>query len=289
MSQTIFTTATTKGEALTGINANFTECFTLISTTRAAHLVYAGPASGSAAAPTFRALVAGDIPDLSAVYSPLAGSSSLTTLGTVTAGSTGAGFTIALSVATVTGTLPNAAFPATLPAASGVNLTALTAANITASTTVGRAFLALTNPSAITFARVNADNSVSLLNAADFKTALSITTFDPANPGNIGTGTPGTGSFAGILAVQTQISIHGNDYCQLDFRVQLPSNGEVSFTNQVLNTATTPDAKLVRNSARYLEVQGTGGNDTGIVLASPDGTKYKVGVADGGTISVTPA
>src|ERR1700729_686423 len=38
-----------------------------------AHLVLAGPSSGSAAAPTFRALVAGDIPSLSGTYLPLAG------------------------------------------------------------------------------------------------------------------------------------------------------------------------------------------------------------------------
>jgi hypothetical protein len=36
---------------------------------QSANLVFAGPATGSAAAPTFRALVASDIPDLSATYS----------------------------------------------------------------------------------------------------------------------------------------------------------------------------------------------------------------------------
>ena len=71
-------------------------------------------------------------------------------------------------------------------------------------TTVGAAFVALTNPGAITFLRVNANNTVSALNAADFKTALSITTFDPANPGNIGTGTPGTGVFT-VLAGSTGV------------------------------------------------------------------------------------
>lgn len=39
--------------------------------TRAQNLVFAGPSSGSAAAPTFRSLVALDIPDLSATYQPL--------------------------------------------------------------------------------------------------------------------------------------------------------------------------------------------------------------------------
>lgn len=39
-------------------------------------------------------------------------------------------------------------------------------------TTVGRSFLTLTNPSAITFPRINADNSVDALNASDFRTAI---------------------------------------------------------------------------------------------------------------------
>lgn len=152
-----------------------------------------------------------------------AGSTNLTTLGMVTAGSTGAGFTIALSVATVTGTLPNAAFPATLPAASGVNLTALTLANITAATTVGKAFVSLTNPSAITFPRANADNSVSLLSAADFKTALNITTFDPASPGTIGGDTPGivNATTVNSTSVANSGGITEGSFLRLSFKVQV--------------------------------------------------------------------
>ncbi len=44
--------------------------------------------------------------------------------------------------------------------------------NITGSTTVGGNLVTLTNPSAVTFLRVNADNSVSALNASDFRTAI---------------------------------------------------------------------------------------------------------------------
>jgi len=43
-------------------------------------------------------------------------------------------------------------------------------------TTVGVNFLKLPNPSAITFPRINADNSVSALNAADFRTAIGLGT-----------------------------------------------------------------------------------------------------------------
>ncbi len=66
----------------------------------------------------------------------------------------------------------------------GTNLTALTAANITASTTVGRALLNLTNPGAITFTRINADNSVDALSASAFRTAIGAGTGDVVGPGS---------------------------------------------------------------------------------------------------------
>lgn len=46
----------------------------------------------------------------------------------------------------------------------------------TAATTVGESLLGLANPSAVTFIRINADNSVSALNAADFRAAIGVGT-----------------------------------------------------------------------------------------------------------------
>ena len=66
-------------------------------------------------APNWSALVAGDIPDISATYSLKAGNAALVTVGTLTSGATGAGFTIALSTSTVTGTLPDARLSANVP------------------------------------------------------------------------------------------------------------------------------------------------------------------------------
>jgi len=45
-------------------------------------------------------------------------------------------------------------------------------------TTVGQSIFTLTNPSAITFLRMNADNTVTALSAANFKTALSLVSAD---------------------------------------------------------------------------------------------------------------
>lgn len=44
--------------------------------------------------------------------------------------------------------------------------------DINIGTTVGQSFIGLTNPSAITFPRINANNTVSSLSAADFRTAI---------------------------------------------------------------------------------------------------------------------
>lgn len=128
---------------------------------QSANRVLAGPTTGSAASPTFRALVAADIPDLSATYQPL--DPDLTTIGGLSpsnddilqrkAGAwtnrTIAQLKTDLNYATVAtsgsasdlsaGTVPDARFPSTLPAVSGANLTALNASNISAgSLSLGR-------------------------------------------------------------------------------------------------------------------------------------------------------
>lgn len=139
-------TGTVSGLTLTGTvttTGNLTLGGTLSVTpsnfaSQTANTFLAAP-NGTAGVPSFRAIVAADIPTLNQNTTGTAAN----VTGTVAVANGGTGAT----------TAPNAR----------TNLGA---------TTVGNNLFILTNPSAITFLRVNADNSVSALNAADFRTAI---------------------------------------------------------------------------------------------------------------------
>ena len=131
-----------------------------------ANTVLAAP-NGAAGAPTFRAIVAADIPTLNQ-----------NTTGTA---------------ANVTGTVAvaNGGTGATTAATARTNLGA---------TTVGGNLFTLTNPSAVTFPRFNADNTVSALNAATFRTAIGAGT--SSTTGTV-TSVSGTGTVSGLTLTGT--------------------------------------------------------------------------------------
>jgi hypothetical protein len=105
---------------------------------KTANFFLAAP-NGSAGAPTFRAIVAADIPTLN---QNTTGTASNVT-GTVAVANGGTGSTTASGARTNLG-----------------------------ATTVGANLFTLTNPSAVTFPRFNADNTVSALDAATFRSAI---------------------------------------------------------------------------------------------------------------------
>jgi len=72
-------------------------------TAQSANRIYSGPGSGAAATPTFRALVAADIPDLSSVYQPL--DSDLTSIAALTTTSFGRGLLTETDASTARTTL----------------------------------------------------------------------------------------------------------------------------------------------------------------------------------------
>jgi hypothetical protein len=119
------------------LNANYGDTLNPYAS-KTANFVLAAP-NGSAGAPTFRAVVAADIPTLNQNTTGTAGN----VTGTVAVANGGTG--------------------GTTQSAARTNLGA---------TTVGANVFTLANPSAITFPRFNADNTVSALDAGTFRTAI---------------------------------------------------------------------------------------------------------------------
>jgi hypothetical protein len=144
------------------------------------------------------------------------------------------------------------------------NLVASTGRTSLGATTIGGNMFTLTNPSAVTFPRFNADNTISALDAASFRTA-------------IGAGTGG-GSVTSVAASGgTGISVSGSP---------ITTSGTLTITN------TAPDQTVVLNNGTGISVTGTYPNFT-ITNTSPSsgGTVTSVTgtspvVSSGGT---TPA
>lgn len=121
-------------------------------------------------------------------------------------------------------------------------------------TTAGQAFFTLTNPSAITFPRINADNTVTALSAANYKTALGATTvgnafFTLTNPSAI--------------------------------RVPL-----INADNTVTATATTGTGNIVRASSPTLTTPNLG-TPSAIILTNATGTAASL--TAGAVTGYTPA
>jgi hypothetical protein len=106
----------------------------------------------------------------------------VTVAGTLATTNGGTGLTSFTSGGAVYASSTSALTTGTLPIASGgtAATTASGARTSLGGTTVGSNFFTLSNPSAVTFPRINADNSVSALSANDFNTALG-TVVGPAS------------------------------------------------------------------------------------------------------------
>lgn len=307
----------------------------LIVSDQAANIVYAGPASGSAAPTSFRALVNDDLP-ASGVTANTYGSSSLvpvitvnskgvitsvstasiTAVGTVTsvAMTVPTGLSISGSPITTSGTLAltfasgysiptdanqtnwTTAYTQTQQWNGGsTNLVAATGRTSLGGTTVGQSMFTLTNPSAITFPQFNADNTVSALNAADFRTAIgagsgggtvSSVSVTSANgfAGTVAdaTTTPAitlTTSITGVLkgnGTAISAATSGTDY----------SAGTSALATGILKSTTTTGALTIAVAADFPTLNqnttGTAENVTGIVAVANGGTGNANGI-NGGT------
>jgi hypothetical protein len=128
--------------------------------------------NGAAGVPTFRAIVAADVPTLNQ-----------NTTGTAS---------------NVTGTvaIANGGTGATTNTAARTNLGA---------TTLGSNIFTITNPSAVTFPRFNADNTISALDAATFRTAIGAGT--SSTTGTVTSVVAGTGLSGGTITTTGTIAL----------------------------------------------------------------------------------
>ena len=189
----------------------------------------------------------------------------LTLTGTVTAsGSLTLGGTLDVGSGTgITGTLPIAR--------GGTNATTASAARTSlGATTVGANMFTLANPSAVTFLRVNADNTVSTLNTADFRTALglgSLAMLDNINNGNwsgtaLTVGNGGTGITTTPSNGQIPIG-NGTNYTAATLTAGnntaiANASGSVTIGAGALTTAGTTSGTLAAADA-FKQVKATGG------------------------------
>ena len=152
--------------------------------------------------------------------------------------------------------------------------TAATARTNLGATTVGGNFFTLTNPSAITFPRINADNTVSALDAATFRTAIGAGT--SSTTGTV-TSVSGTGTVSGLTLTGT-VTTSGSLTLGGTLAVT-PSN----FSSQTTNTfLAAPNGSAGVPSFRTIvaaDVPTLNQNTTG-TAANVTGT---VAVANGGT------
>jgi hypothetical protein len=121
----------------------------------------------------------------------------------IASGGTGSTSTTFVNLATnVTGTLPVA------NGGSGAT-TAATARTNFGATTLGGNLFTISNPSAVTFPRFNADNTVSSLNAADFRTAIGAGTGGGSVSSVAGTGSANGLTLSGTVTSTGNITLGG--------------------------------------------------------------------------------
>ncbi len=154
-------------------------------------------------------------------------------------------------------------------------LTASTGRTSLGATTVGSNLFTLTNPSAVTFPRFNADNTVSSLTASDFRTAIGAGT----GSGTV-TSVGGTGTVNGLTLTGT-VTSSGN--LILGGTLNLSSPPAIGSTTANTGAFTTLSASGVTTfsagSASAPALITSGDTNTGVFFPAAD----TVGIATGGT------
>ena len=169
------------------------------------------------------------------------------------------------------------------------NLVASTGRTSLGATTVGSNLFTLANPSSISFPRINADNTVSTLDAASFRTAIGAGT--SSTTGTV-TSITGTGTVSG-LSLSGTVTTSGNITLSGTLSVT-PSNFSSQTANTILaapnGSAGTPTFRaLVAADIPTLNqnTTGTASNVTGTVAIVNGGTGATT--ASAGRVNLLPS
>ena len=161
------------------------------------------------------------------------------------------------------------------------DLVAATGRTSLGSTTVGDNFFTLTNPSAITFVQINADNSITTMDAPTFRTAIgagtgagTVTSIDGAG----GTGISVTG---GPITTSGTLTITNTAPDQV---VSLTGAGTTAVTGTYPNFTITSNDSFVGTVTSV----GTAGTVSGLTLTGGPITSSGT-ITLGGTLAVTPS
>jgi hypothetical protein len=229
---------------------------------KTANFFLAAP-NGTAGVPSFRAVVAADIPTLNqnttgtAANITASSNSTLTTLSSLSLPGSQVSGNISGSAGNVTGTVAvaNGGTGSTTAAGARTNLGA---------TTLGGNLFIITNPSAITFPRFNADNTVSALDAATFRTAIGAGTGGGSVTSVSGTGTVNGITLSGTVTSSGSLTLGG-------------TLSGVSLTTQVTGTLplanggtgqTSAQAAINSLAGAVTSGQYLRGNGTNVVMSA---------------------
>lgn len=197
--------------------------------------------------------------------------SSVGSVTSVAASGGSTGLTFSGSPITTSGTLTLGGTLAVASGGTGATTAAIAITNLGA-TTLGGNMFTLTNPSAITFPRFNADNTVSALDAASFRTAIGAGTGSGSVTSVSGTGTvsgitlTGTVTTSGSLTLGGTLSVTASNFSSQTANTFLAApNGSAGVpTFRAIDAADVPT--LNQNTT------GTASNVTGTVAIANGGT-----------------
>ncbi len=175
-------------------------------------------------------------------------------------------------------------------------LTASTGRTSLGATTVGSNLFTLTNPSAVTFPRFNADNTVSSLSASDFRTAIGAGT--SSTTGTVTSITAGTGlsggtiTSSGTIAIDSTVATLTGSQTLTNKTISGSSNTLSNIANASLTNSTITingTSTSLGGSISVGTVTSVGGTGT-VSGLSLSGTVTSTGnITLGGTLSVTPS